>query len=106
MLKRISIVLLLVVILATSSIILAAQEYTLSLASVLPESHPTNAALVYFADQVAKETNGKVKVTFYPAGQLGQEKDYIEGIQLGTIDIAKVSSAPLGQFSETLQVVS
>jgi len=106
MLKRISVVLLLVVILATSSIVLSAQEYTLSLASVLPESHPTNAALLYFADQVAKETNGKVKVTVYPAGQLGQEKDYIEGIQLGTIDITKVSSAPLGQFSESLQVVS
>lgn len=108
MLKRISIALLLVVILVSSSLVLtaAAQEYTWSLASVLPESHPVHSALVYFADQVAKETNGKVKVNVYPAGQLGQEKDYIEGIQLGTIDITKVSSAPLGEFSETLQVVS
>lgn len=108
MLKRISVVLLLVVILASGSIVLtaAAQEYTWSLASVLPESHPVHSALIYFADQVAKETNGKVKVNVYPAGQLGQEKDYIEGIQLGTIDITKVSSAPLGEFSETLQVVS
>lgn len=26
----------------------------------------------------------------------GQEQDYIEGVQLRTIDIAKVSSAPMG----------
>ncbi|MCG8478981.1 MAG: TRAP transporter substrate-binding protein [Spirochaetales bacterium] len=77
-----------------------------SLASVLPESHPVHETLLIFADKVGEKTDGGVEVTVYPGGQLGQEQDYIEGIRLETIDIAKVSSAPMGQFSESLQVVS
>ncbi len=107
MFKKSFLILLILVILSSSIVLSAsAQEYTWSLASVLPETHPVHSALVYFAEQIAKETNNRVKINIYGGGQLGQEKDYIEGIQLGTIDITKVSSAPLGQFSESLQVVS
>ena len=81
-------------------------KYNWKLASVLPDTHPVNKALTYFADQVAEKTKGEVKITVYPAGQLGQEKDYIEGVKVGAIEITKVSSAPLGQFSPSLQVVS
>lgn len=96
----------LVLVIGIASIGFAAPQYEWSLASVLPESHPVHKSLVFFADKVNEKTDGQVKITVYPAGQLGQEKDYIEGLQLGTTDIAKVSSAPLGQFSKNLQVVS
>ncbi len=85
---------------------LYAATYNWKLASVLPDSHPVHQALVAFAEKVNEKTNGEAIITVYPAGQLGQEKDYIEGAQLGSIEITKVSSAPLGQFSKTLQVVS
>jgi tripartite ATP-independent transporter DctP family solute receptor len=84
----------------------ATAKYNWKLASVLPDTHPVHKALTYFADQVAEKTKGEVKITVYPAGQLGQEKDYIEGVKVGAIEITKVSSAPLGQFSPSLQVVS
>ena len=84
----------------------ATAKYNWKLASVLPDSHPVHKALVYFADQVGEKTKGEVKITVYPAGQLGQEKDYIEGVKVGAIEITKVSSAPLGQFAPSLQVVS
>ena len=108
MFKKIFTILFILIALMLGGVVLSAsaQEYTWSLASVLPETHPVHSALVYFADQVAEETNNRVKINVYGGGQLGQEKDYIEGIQLGTIDITKVSSAPLGQFSTSLQVVS
>jgi len=83
-----------------------AAEYNWKLASVLPETHPVHKALVTFADKVKEKTNGAAEITVFPAGQLGQEKDYIEGIQVGAIEFTKVSAAPLGQFSKTLQVVS
>lgn len=83
-----------------------AAKYNWKLASVLPESHPVHQALVTFADKVKEKTRGEAVITVFPAGQLGQEKDYIEGVQLGSIEFTKVSSAPLGQFSKTLQVVS
>jgi len=84
----------------------ATAKYNWKLASVLPDSHPVHKALTYFADEVGKATKGEVKITVYPAGQLGQEKDYIEGVKVGAIEITKVSSAPLGQFTPSLQVVS
>jgi tripartite ATP-independent transporter DctP family solute receptor len=84
----------------------ATAKYNWKLASVLPDSHPVHKALTYFADQVAETTKEEVKITVYPAGQLGQEKDYIEGVKVGAIEITKVSSAPLGQFAPSLQVVS
>ena len=84
----------------------ATAKYNWKLASVLPDSHPVHKALTYFAEQVAEKTKGAVKITVYPAGQLGQEKDYIEGVKIGAIEITKVSSAPLGQFAPSLQVVS
>ncbi len=84
----------------------ATAKYNWKLASVLPDSHPVHKALIYFADQVGETTKGQVKITVYPAGQLGQEKDYIEGVKVGAIEITKVSSAPLGQYARSLQVVS
>lgn len=84
----------------------AAPRYNWKLASVLPESHPVHKALVFFADKMAERTNGDVKITLFPAGQLGQEKDYIEGVKLGSIELTKVSAGPMGQYAPTLQVVS
>jgi tripartite ATP-independent transporter DctP family solute receptor len=99
-------VLLVVVWSGSSSRPAHAAAYNWKLASVLPASHPVHQALVVFADKVKEKTKAECIITVYPAGQLGQEKDYIEGVQLGSIEITKVSSAPLGQFSKSLQVVS
>ncbi len=82
------------------------QKYNWKLASVLADTHPVHKALVFFANKVGEKTKGVVKITVYPSGQLGQEKDYIEGVKAGSIEFTKVSSAPLGQFSPSLQVVS
>ena len=84
----------------------AAPKYQWKLASVLPESHPVHKALVFFADKMAQRTNGDVKITIFPAGQLGGEKDFIEAVKIGSLEFAKVSAAPMGQYSPSLQVVS
>ncbi len=84
----------------------AQARYNWKLASVLPDTHPVHKALVYFADKMAERTGGQVKITLFPAGQLGGEKDYIEAVKLGSLEFAKVSAGPMGQYSPTLQVVS
>ncbi len=84
----------------------AAPKYNWKLASVLPDTHPVHQALVFFADELARKSNGDIKVTLFPAGQLGQEKDYIEAIKIGSLELAKVSSGPVGQYAPTFQVIS
>ncbi len=92
--------------LACSVTSFAQQKYNWKLASVLPDTHPVHKALVFFAEKVKEKTSGNVMITIYPAGQLGQEKDYIEGVKQGSIEFTKVSSSPLGQFSTSLQALS
>ena len=41
---------------------------------------------------VEKETNGEVEIQIFPNGQLGSEKEMIEGLKLGTVDITSPSN--------------
>ncbi len=103
-LRFLSIVLVLTIIASAGAV--AAPKYQWKLASVLPDTHPVHKALVFFATKLAERTGGEVQVTLFPAGQLGGEKDFIEGVKLGSIELTKISSAVMGQYSPTLQVVS
>jgi len=53
------------------------------------------AACQAFKKHVEEKTGGKVKVTTYPNSQLGGEREQLEGVQLGTIQMAALSSGPL-----------
>ncbi|HQB08168.1 MAG TPA: TRAP transporter substrate-binding protein DctP, partial [Rectinema sp.] len=86
-------------LLIMTSFAIAAPKYNWKLASVLPESHPVHQALVFFADELARKSNGDIKVTLFPAGQLGQEADYIQAVKIGSLEFSKVSSGPLGQYA-------
>ena len=59
---------------------------TIKIGHVLNAEHSWNTNLVGFADEVKKETSGRVNIQIYPSGQLGNEKDVIEGLILQTID--------------------
>ncbi|MFZ5946170.1 MAG: DctP family TRAP transporter solute-binding subunit [Bacillota bacterium] len=48
-----------------------------------------------FKKYVEEKSNGKIKVTTYPASQLGAEREELEGVQLGTIEMAALSTGPL-----------
>lgn len=95
-----------IILMLIASLAGAAPKYNWKLASVLPDTHPVHQALIYFADELARKSNGDIKLTLFPAGQLGQEKDYIEAIKIGSLEFAKVSSGPVGQYAPTFQVIS
>lgn len=50
------------------------------------------------ADRIAEETNGSVIVEIYPSGQLGAQRDFIESMMLGTIEIGYVSASSMENF--------
>ena len=58
-----------------------------------------------FAELVKEKSGGKIIVEVYPGSVLGQERDMIEAMQLGTLDIGLVSSAPLGGFLPAFMVL-
>ncbi len=54
---------------------------------------------------MAERTDGAVEVEVYPNRQLGEEREMVEGLQLGTVDMAVVSTGPLGSFSPEINVL-
>lgn len=72
----------------------------LKLAHNLNEDHSVHKAIVAFADKVAEKTNGTVKVTIYPNGQLGSEGEVLEQLQSGTVAMTKVAANSLSTYED------
>ena len=68
-------------------------------------AHPTHIALVKLAEIVEAKSNGDLKIEIYPDRQLGEEREMVEGLQLGTVDMAVVSTGPLVAFVPALGAV-
>lgn len=51
-----------------------------------------------FCDEVEKGTQGRYKCQQFPGGSLGGEREMIEAVQIGTLDIVNTSTGPLGNF--------
>jgi tripartite ATP-independent transporter DctP family solute receptor len=50
------------------------------------------------ADEVGAKSGGRIEVQVFPNQQLGNERDMIEGMQLGTIDLAVINTPLLAGF--------
>jgi len=69
------------------------------------EEHAYHLGLEKFKSLVEEQTGGAVKVEIYPNASLGDERDMVEGLQLGTVDIVLSSTGPLGNFVPQMNVV-
>ncbi|MFC2158783.1 TRAP transporter substrate-binding protein [Acidobacteriota bacterium] len=76
----------------------------LKLAHVLNVNHPVHKGMVFLADKVAEKSGGRMRVDIYPSGQLGMERDLIELLQIGSLAMTKVSSAPLESFVPEMKI--
>lgn len=57
---------------------------------------PTDLGAKRFAELVAERSKGEIVVKDYPGGQLGNEQQMIEGLQIGTLDMAGIVGATYG----------
>src|SRR5437762_1133357 len=64
---------------------------------VAPNSH-YGVAIDTFTREVDQRTSGRYKVQSFYAGALGAERESIEGIQLGTLDLTMTSTGPVPNF--------
>src|SRR5712691_9552243 len=73
----------------------------IKIATVNAGESPRNSAAYEFAKVVGEKSKGRIKAEVYINNQLARgEGATLEGIQLGTIDIAPVGSAPIGGIFE------
>lgn len=59
----------------------------LSIAHIGALESPSNLAVEYFIKLVSERSNGSITVINYPASQLGADRDVLEGVVAGTIDM-------------------
>ena len=61
---------------------------------------PQVRAVALFKQIVEEKSGGRIKVEIYPNNQLGNLRDVVEGIQLGTVQMCNVSSVLAGFVRE------
>ena len=76
----------------------------IKLAHSLDVSHPVHRAMVFMSEKVKEKSGGKMIVDIYPGGQLGNERELIELLQIGSLAMTKVSTAPLEGFIPDMKI--
>jgi tripartite ATP-independent transporter DctP family solute receptor len=77
------------------------KTYLIKIGQGQTAGEPQVRAMELFKEIVEEKTGGKVRVEVYPNNQLGNQRDVTEGIQLGTIQMASISSPMAGFVPES-----
>ena len=88
-------------LLATTVSFTAAAKTTLKLSHNNDKTHPVHISMQYMADEVKKLTNGEVVIRIYPNSQLGNQRESMELVQSGSLDMAKSNASELEAFEPT-----
>lgn len=83
---------------------LFAAEATLKLGHIADPQNPYAQGAQKFADLVAEKSGGSMEIQVYPSSQLGNQRDLVEGLTLGTVDLTMTSTAVLGNFHPQVAV--
>ena len=62
-------------------------------ADVHAKDFPTNQAVKFMGDELSRATGGKDNIKVFADSSLGSEKDTIEQVKIGALDMVRVSSA-------------
>ena len=76
----------------------------LKIASPAPAEEPGSKALLRFAQLVNKRSKGRIKAKVYASSALGGNRDVVEGLQLGTVEVAMVPNSTLAVFVPSLNI--
>lgn len=92
------------VVVSLSSYDAAAQEMTLNLGFVGGPQAPEAIAMGQLAEEIKEKTNGRIEIRLQGGGALGGDREVIEGLQLGTVDMAVPSTSIVANFVPDLEV--
>lgn len=72
----------------------------------LDVNHPVHKAMEFMAERVREKSDGELTIQIYPSQQLGTERELLELVQIGSVDMTKVSGAVLENFVPDIRVLS
>lgn len=77
---------------------------TLKLAHGLDINHSVHKAMVKMGEDLKKLSNGKLQLEIYPNQQLGTERQCLELLQIGSLDMTKVSAGVMENFAPKMKI--
>jgi tripartite ATP-independent transporter DctP family solute receptor len=80
----------------------SAAPIVMRLAETHPQDYPTTKGDYEFARLVKERTNGRIIIEVFHSKQLGEERAVIEQVQLGAIDMTRVSISAVSAFVRDL----
>lgn len=89
---------------ATGSTATGDAEYEMIAGTSVPDTHPYNLGMNKIGELVSEKTDGAVKLDVFGNSQLGSERDLLEGLQLGSLQMTCTSTAPLAGFTDSFLV--
>lgn len=67
--------------------------------------YPTIEGVMYMAKMVKARTKGRIEIVIYPEGSLGSEASVVEMLQLGALDMGRVSLSQVAEVNPELGVL-
>lgn len=81
------------------------QPIIIKVATVQPEEQSEGKFAIKFKELVEEKTNGAAKVEIYFRSQLGSQKDYLEGLRLGTLEVTWVTPGFFSSYESILNIL-
>ena len=81
-----------------------AAEYTMRTAEIFREGFTHSESQKFFAKRVGEITKGKAEVKVFLGAVLGNERNYCEQLQMGSLDFAKVAASNAVAFAPKFAV--
>jgi len=78
---------------------------TIKLGHGLDVNHSVHKAMVQMGEELTKLSEGKMRLEIYPNQQLGTERQCLELLQIGSLDMTKVSVGTLENFAPNMRVL-
>lgn len=75
------------------------QNYEFKLGHVTQANHPYHLSAEAFVKKVEERSNGRIKITIYPARQLGDDKQELEAVIAGTQDMGLISASMFSAYT-------
>lgn len=83
----------------------SADQKVLKLAHGLDVNHSVHLAMVQLGQDLKQISDGKLVVDIYPNQQLGTERECLELLQIGSLDMTKVSAGVMENFAPKMKVL-
>jgi len=80
----------------------AAPALDIKSSDVHPMGYPTTDAIAYMGELLSTWTNGRINIKIFHSMQLGGEKEALEQVQLGALEMTRVSVGPVGPIVDEL----